>query len=30
MEQLDEAVGLVPRRELRRALHDRLGVELDP
>ncbi|HMA46348.1 MAG TPA: hypothetical protein VKP11_03960 [Frankiaceae bacterium] len=26
MEQLDEAVGLVPRREL----HDRLGVELDP
>lgn len=30
MEQLDGAVGLGPRRELRLALHDQFGVELDP
>jgi hypothetical protein len=30
MDELQRAVGLYPRRELRQALRDQLGVELDP
>jgi hypothetical protein len=30
MDEMQAAVGLVPRRELRQALRDQLGVELDP